>query len=393
MDELSATPTPLRFLRSFQPCIHHLQMHDAAVRESGTFRSFLYPVFSKATTWEGVVSDYPDLAPALGGLYRHIKGFDALVMTNGGLDTDAYLLHLARIAGLNTRMVNLGAITGGYLTPLFSGATSFIGPSHYVAHNPAVVRNAGGLPVKVCHPVMDAARVLKAAESCGSIAERSTLSMPPSRDSTDGALAYSQVETEDSGNDDLQPATFIMVGQLEPCKTPGMFVRAMAVLQRRRRADGKKRGRRTQGIFVGKGSLLGHMEALARDLNASVDFKGFLPVDDVPCEVQRATAIVVPSISPETFGMVGPEAMLLGVPLVTFGFGGTGELVRHLENGMVVAEPTPKALADALEALANDSALRDRLGAQARLDATRALSLPEMVACHTDELRLKQSEQ
>ena len=88
--------------------------------------------------------------------------------------------------------------------------------------------------------------------------------------------------------------------------------------------------------------------------------------------------------------MVGPEAMLLGVPLVTFGFGGTGELVRHMENGMVVAEPTPRALADALEVLANDSGFRDRLGAQARLDATRALSLPEMVACHADELHTSQ---
>ncbi|CAN0081949.1 unnamed protein product [Ectocarpus sp. 8 AP-2014] len=77
--------------------------------------------------------------------------------------------------------------------------------------------------------------------------------------------------------------------------------------------------------------------------------------------------------------------MLLGVPLVTFGFGGSGELVRHMENGILVAEPTPKALADALELLAGDAVLRDRLGAQARLDALQAFSLPEMVACFVDE--------
>lgn len=137
--------------------------------------------------------------------------------------------------------------------------------------------------------------------------------------------------------------------------------------------------------MVGEGSLQVHMEGLARDLNSNVRFAGFLSIDAVPCEVQQATALVVPSISLETFGMVGPEAMILGVPLVTFGFGGTGELVRHMENGILVAEPTPRALADALELLASDTVLRDRLGAQARLDALEALSLPEMVACHADE--------
>ena len=366
-----------------------LQTWEAAVRKHGTMSSFLHAVFSKATTWEDVVSDYPDVAQALGDLYRHLIGFDALVMSNGGKDTDAYLLHLARVAGVQTRMVNLGAITGGYMSLLFSGATSLIGPSQYVAHNPAVATNAGGLPVKVCHPVMDAARVLKAAESCRKIEGGSNINMGPQRSNTD-ELGISRVELEGSGSDDIQPATFIMVGRVATYKTPGMFVRAMAVLQRRRRADGKKRGRRTQGVVVGRGPLQDHMETLTRDLNASVRFTGFLSIDNVPCEVQRATALVVPSISSETFGMVGPEAMLLGVPLVTFGFGGTGELVRHLENGMVVAQPTPKALADALEMLTNDSGLRDRLGAQARLDATRALSLTELVACHADELRIRQ---
>ena len=332
------------------------------------------------------------MALALYDLYHHLNGFDTLVMSNGGIDNDAYLLHLARVAGVETRMVNLGAIAGGYMSPLFTGATSLIGPSHYVAHSWAVTRNTGGLPVKVCHPVMDAARVLISAASCGGVDGGSHLNPGPPRGITD-ALGFPRAETGSSaGSDDLlQPATFVMVAQLATCKTPGMFVRAMAVLQRRRRAGGNKQGgRRTRGVVAGKGRLLDHMETLARDLNASVTFKGFISVDDVPCEVRWATALVVPSISGETFGMVGPEAMLLGVPLVTFGFGGTGELVRHMENGMVVAEPTPRALADALEVLANDSGLRDRLGAQARLDAARALSLTEMVACHADELHTRQ---
>lgn len=345
--------------------------------------AFLYAVLVNKKTWADVTSAHPDVAGALGDLYDHLIKFDALVMSNGGKDVDAYLLQLARLAGVSTRMVNLGAITGGYMSPLFSGATSLVGPSHYVAHNPAVNQNARGLSVKVCHPVMDAARVLEAARSCRTIARGSHQATGLKPADID-ASGHSEASTG-GADEHSSPAIFIAVGQFAAYKTPGMFVRAVAVLNRRHLGRQQQR-RRVEGVMVGTGPLRGHMENLARNLSASVRFTGFLPVDTVPCEVQRATALVLPSISPETFGMVGPEAMLLGVPLVTFGFGGTGELVRHMENGIVVAEPTPRALADACELLAEDTGLRDRLGEQARLDARRALSLPEMVACHSDEL-------
>lgn len=349
----------------------------------------LYSALAEAMTWADVISGHPDIAQELGDLYRHLSAFDVLVMSNGGEDTDAYLLQIARLAGVSTRVVNLGAMVGGYVSPLFTGATKLIGPSHFVAHNPAVSRNAAGLSVKVCHPVMDAARVLNSARSCRSV--RVQASDDPRKvvsqnvDTTGTVTEQRQAgvvgkDARDARN--MAPATFIMVGRMAPEKTPGMFVRAMSILRRRQVAE---EGKQAEGVVVGNGPLLKHMEGLARDLNADVRFTGFLSFDDVPCEVQSATALVLPSLCPETFGMVGPEAMLLGVPLVTFGYGGSGELVRHMENGLLVSEPTPKALADAMELLAGDSTLRDRLGKQARLDAHRALSLREMVACHVDE--------
>jgi glycosyltransferase involved in cell wall biosynthesis len=44
-------------------------------------------------------------------------------------------------------------------------------------------------------------------------------------------------------------------------------------------------------------------------------------------------------------------------------------LVRDGENGLLVPARNPGALAQALERLATDAALRQRLGAQARRDA------------------------
>ncbi|CAN0428197.1 unnamed protein product [Ectocarpus sp. 12 AP-2014] len=363
----------------FHLCIEIPNEVWSSVQAQGvTIFAFLYSALVGAPTWNDVVSVHPGVALALSDLYHHLVKFDVLVMSNGGKDTDAYVLQIARLAGVRTRMVNLGAIAGGYMSPLFSGATSIVGPSHYVAHNPAVIRNAGGLPIKVCHPVMDAARVLEAARSC----HATRVPIPDQPETRPG--------TGEGGADDalagvLPPARFIMVGRVSSEKTPGVFVRSIAVLQRRWLSGGRQETRQIEGVMVGKGPILRQMEKLALDLRAGVRFTGALSIDKVPCEVQLATALVLPSMCPETFGMVGPEAMLLGVPLVTFGFGGSGELVRHMENGLLVAEPTPRALADALELLARDTALRDRLGAAARLDALRALSLPEMVACHVNE--------
>lgn len=359
-------------------------MCDMALQQGVNITTLLYSIFVDAASWTAVISEHPNVAQALGDLYHHLTTFDVFVMSNGAMDADAYLLHIARLAGVTTRVVNLGAIAGGYMSPHFSGASTFISPSHFVAYHPTIQRGARGLPVKICHPVMDAARVIKAARSCRS-SGRQTLE--GSREARADACASSEIvdgAIADADHGDFLPARFVMVGRVSTMKTPSVFIRAIATLQRRWER-GRGGERQTEGVVVGKGHLLEPMEGLARDLNASIRFTGFLSVDAVPCEVMQATALVLPSTSLETFGMVAPEAMLLGVPVVTFGFGGSGELVRHMENGILVAEPTPRALANALESLARSPGLRDRLGEQARRDAVRALSLPEIVACHADE--------
>ncbi|CAM9533255.1 unnamed protein product [Ectocarpus fasciculatus] len=372
----------------FRLCIKPpIEMWDSAQRQGTTLVQLLHSALVGAETWEDVTSTHPNAAQALLDVHRHLSAFDVLVMSNGGGDNDAFLLQAARLAGVSTRVVHLGAgAVSSHASPLFGGATNLIGPSHYVAHGPTVSRNEQGLSVKVCHPVMDAAEILNAARSCrltnAEPHEKVTGGHPEHPERSFGEDEGGATGGVSDGGVSPSSSRFVMVGRVVPEKTPGMFVRAVAVLQRRL-AEGV--GRIAEAVVVGNGTLLGPMRGLARDLNATVRFTGFVSADKVPCEVRRATALVIPSTGPTAFEMVGPEAMLLGVPLVTFGFGGSGELVRHMENGILVAEPTPKALADALELLAGDAVLRDRLGAQAQLDALQALSLPEMVACFVDE--------
>lgn len=68
------------------------------------------------------------------------------------------------------------------------------------------------------------------------------------------------------------------------------------------------------------------------------------------------------------------EAAAIGRPLVAFDAPGCRDLVRDGENGVLVPFQDATALADALQRLAEDGALRQRLGAQARADVEKTYS-------------------
>jgi glycosyltransferase involved in cell wall biosynthesis len=66
------------------------------------------------------------------------------------------------------------------------------------------------------------------------------------------------------------------------------------------------------------------------------------------------------------------EAMASGLPVVTTGVGSNADTVTHGVNGLIVPGANPQALRDALLALAEDPALRARMGAAARETARRS---------------------
>ena len=63
---------------------------------------------------------------------------------------------------------------------------------------------------------------------------------------------------------------------------------------------------------------------------------------------------------------VVPEAMAHGLPVISSAAGGAGEAVRDGETGLIVDPADTQALADAVERLANDAPLRQRLGKNGR---------------------------
>ncbi len=79
-----------------------------------------------------------------------------------------------------------------------------------------------------------------------------------------------------------------------------------------------------------------------------------------------ADVVVHPSAYPEGLPSVLLEAAAAGAAMIATPAGGTTDLVRHGETGLLVPPGDPRALAEALELLASDDALRERLASAAR---------------------------
>jgi glycosyltransferase involved in cell wall biosynthesis len=101
--------------------------------------------------------------------------------------------------------------------------------------------------------------------------------------------------------------------------------------------------------IVGEGELRGALEAQVRelDLTGKVELPG--AISDVGQEYMQADLFVLPSTY-ESFGLATAEALLHGLPAVGFAdCPGTNSLIRHDENGLLVAGSNrTEALAAAL---------------------------------------------
>jgi glycosyltransferase involved in cell wall biosynthesis len=87
-------------------------------------------------------------------------------------------------------------------------------------------------------------------------------------------------------------------------------------------------------VIAGSGPQLGELRALTADLNAKVEFPGFLSGDDLHSVVRNARAVVLPSEWYENAPMSVLEGYALGKPLIGARIGGIPELIRENETGV-----------------------------------------------------------
>lgn len=134
--------------------------------------------------------------------------------------------------------------------------------------------------------------------------------------------------------------------------------------------------------IVGDGPELPRLQALAAELGIAgrVEFAGLR--DDVHALLQGTDIFVHPAIWAEAFGLTIAEAMSNGCAVVASRIGGIPELVAHEETGLLFTPGNVADLAQQLDRLVQDPALRRRLGRNARARTERRFDLGSCAAQH-----------
>ena len=175
--------------------------------------------------------------------------------------------------------------------------------------------------------------------------------------------------------------TVLFVGRLTREKGLPSLLRALALLQVPFKT-----------VIAGDGPLRSRCQNLAAELGIDhlVEFRGWLGRPALRREYRRCVLLVLPSLWPEPFGLVGPEAMAYGKPVVAFDVGGVREWLVDRVNGLLVPRGDVPSLAAAIAELQMDPQLRARLGEGARLCVKerfdRKVILPRLMAIYRELL-------
>lgn len=130
-------------------------------------------------------------------------------------------------------------------------------------------------------------------------------------------------------------------------------------------------------VLVGDGARRAAMMQRAAELGLAdaVTFTGLVAHDAVPRYLAAADIAVVPYPQLEADLWLSPlklfEYMASGTAVVASAVGHLTQVICHGENGLLVPPGDAPALAAALQRLITDTAVRERLGRQAREDAVR----------------------
>jgi glycosyltransferase involved in cell wall biosynthesis len=139
-------------------------------------------------------------------------------------------------------------------------------------------------------------------------------------------------------------------------------------------------------VFAGDGAERQNIDRLIDDMGLASCVRSLGVRHDIPELMNMIDIYCLPSLFEGLpFSLI--EAMAAGLPCVATNVEGNREIVRNLQNGMLVESNNPEELANALQNLSADKALREALGSRAALDV-RELSFENMIKKY-EELFLK----
>lgn len=156
------------------------------------------------------------------------------------------------------------------------------------------------------------------------------------------------------------------VGRLDPIKDQAGLVRVFQEVKRRIPSS--------HLVLVGDGPERETLQSLRTD---GIHLLGMR--SDVAAILAQLDVFVLPSLN-EGISNTILEAMAAGLPVVATAAGGTPELIRHEENGLLVKVQDYHALSGALVRYLDDAQLRAAHGERNRCRVLEKFSVPAMVA-------------
>ena len=166
------------------------------------------------------------------------------------------------------------------------------------------------------------------------------------------------------------PGLFLFVGTLVRGKGVDVFLEAVALTPGAR------------ALVLGGGRQEDRFRALAarRAIGDRVTFAGRVPRAELDRHYRRAAALVIASREPETFGLVGLEALAHETPVVATRVGAIPEWLTHGENGLLVPPNDPAAMAAAFAWVLDHPEAARALGARGRDRVARRFGAERHVA-------------
>ena len=159
-----------------------------------------------------------------------------------------------------------------------------------------------------------------------------------------------------------KPLRLITVGRLSPTKRLPLLIEMMEVL--------RQTGAAATLTIVGGGPLESELRRSLGEKNVReiVTIVGRRESDQMP-ELYREHEVFVSASAQEGMSNAMLEAMASGLPIVTTLCEGVGELI--IDNGVVIDDPQPAKLAEAVKALCDDAQSRRKMSVAARRHAER----------------------
>ncbi len=132
---------------------------------------------------------------------------------------------------------------------------------------------------------------------------------------------------QESARKTSEPPLLLFVGRIVPQKGLHMLLRALSAVQSPFRL-----------VVAGVGPDLGRNRELTAKLGLQhrVNFVGWVNPEQRSAYYRQASIVVVPSIWPEPFGLVGIEAMSYAKPVVAFKVGGIPEWLEDGQTGFLI---------------------------------------------------------